>query len=149
MYTPYVLKSVISQRNAATVYATSNHTILDIYDLSEAKPTNYTPEMFLQITDAAFSINQTGDSPNAVFDTMLQLGSVNLHRDNGSITWMSVSVELVAHLQRILAVSVLVFNENFFQGVNGGLPPFQNSSLSGALVTPISVVNPRFASRLN
>jgi hypothetical protein len=110
--------------------------------------------MFLKIMDSAFSINHTeldSESPNAVLDSMLQLssGSVNLHGDNGSITWMGVSVELVAHIQKILAVSVLVFNENFFHGANGGLPPLQNSScsLSGALVT--SRVNPCFASRLN
>ena len=136
--TPYVVQARISQRNATTVYATSNYTILDLYDISESKPTDYTPKMFLEVMDSAFSINETGDSTNAVFDSMLQLGSVYFQLDSSTnlTKWMGDSVELLAHLERILAVPVLVFNENFLRGANGGLPPSQSSKISGALVAP-------------
>ena len=148
--TPYVLQGVISQRNATTVYSISNYTILDIYDLSAANPTNYTPLMFLGIMDSAFSINQTGDSTNAIFDAMLQLGSVDFQRDNSTTSpiWMGDSVELLAHLERILAVTVLVFNDNFLRGANGGLPPSKSSIVRGALVNPSDRVNSCFLFQL-
>ena len=132
------------------MYSISNYTILDIYDLSEAIPTNYTAVMFLEVMDSAFSVNQTGDSTNAVFDSMLQLGSVNFQRDNSTSLpiWMGDSVELLANLERILAVTVLVFNDNFLQGANGGLPPSKNSSVRGALANPSNRVNSCLVFRL-
>ena len=97
--------------------------------------------MFFQVIDSVFSINDTGDSTNSFFDSMLQLGSVNFQQDNSSnsVKWTGDGVELVTHLERILAVPVLVFNYNFLMGADGGRQPTQNAKnpkINGALASP-------------
>lgn len=139
---PHAVQLLVTQRNATTVYATANDTILELYDLSEGTAAAFPPELLLQLLDSVLSINQTGDSTNSFFDSMLQLGSTSIL---GANAYTPVGSELIVHLQRLLAVPVLVFNDNFIRGANGGYPsPVTNSSIKGALATPSRRVRSSF-----
>jgi len=131
---PNVLQAVITQRNATTVYANSNNTILAVYDLSTPVPANFTANQFLQVFDLAFNITENATS-NSDFTSLLQLGSVSFP-SNDSI----IGIKLVTHLAQALAVPLLVFNENFVNGAGGGLPPEQSANFSAALATRSSRV---------
>jgi len=48
---PNTLQAAITQRNATTVYANSNNTILGVYDLSDPIPANFRANQFLQVID--------------------------------------------------------------------------------------------------
>jgi len=49
----------ISRRIATTVYDINNYTILDIFDLSNPTPTNYTAEEFLDIFEMPFQLGSS------------------------------------------------------------------------------------------
>ena len=140
---PHLTQTTITQRNATTVYATSNYTILDVYDLSEASPTNFTAAMFLQVFDSVFSISNATPSINSDFNSMIQLGSVSFP-SNDSV----IDVQLVTHLERIIALPVSVYNDNFLNGAYGGLPPNQKATVRGAFATASQRVKTLLCPRL-
>jgi len=131
---PNTLQAVITRRNATTVYANLNNTILGVYDLSNPIPADFTANLFLQVIDLVFSIS-VNDTSNSDFDSIMQIGSVSLN-SNDSV----IGVKLLTHLAHILAVPVLVFNENFINGAIGGFPPDQPTNFSAAIATPSSRV---------
>lgn len=116
---PYYTKVTISQRRATTVYSRGNNTILEISNLGPPLPTNYTPENFFPIFDAAN--NYSND------DTPLDY-----------IYWVSnqalndTQYDAQMLLRQFIAVPVGLFNDPFFWR----LYPPENLNTTGSLSIP-------------
>src|SRR5947207_11936288 len=54
---PYNTKMTISSRRASTVYSRSNFTIIDVINLSDPSPVDYSPEDFFSFYEVIFNID--------------------------------------------------------------------------------------------
>lgn len=86
--------------------------------------------MFFQSFDFAFNSSEIGDS--SIDYTFKDLVALDCYR---LLTSATDPVELSAHLKRLMAASVLVFNPPFLVGENGGLHETEGY-YSGALANP-------------
>jgi hypothetical protein len=114
---PYNTKMTISYRRAQTVYNRYNFTIIDILNLSDPIPTNYTPADFFPIYDSIFEIN-----PNQVnFFTSTQymfLTAINTFLGTNTDTEnQSGGIDDRSHrLQDFLATPIFLFNNVVYGG---------------------------------
>src|SRR5436309_3423328 len=69
-FAPYNIKMTTSKRRASTVFGRTNYTILDVIDLSDPIPVNYTAEDFFTFYDVIFQFNSS--QPDFYLTTQFQ-----------------------------------------------------------------------------
>ena len=123
----------ISERRATTVFDRSNLTIVDIVDISEPTPTNYTPDDFFTFYDILFSVNETDPSYNVTPQFLLIRILVEDINAN-PLNWFDIGAAGgVSKLQQLLTTIPLVFNSMYWQF------PFSSNIIMGksiALAVP-------------
>jgi hypothetical protein len=125
----------ITLRLATAVYDRTNFTILDVLDLSDPLPTNYTAAEFFNIFDLAlkFDARSTDSYLYTAFQFLNYLTQFLAVRQGASRA--SLNFEGTLPLRQLIAVPILVFNNQFMEQASGVLPS-QNRNRTASLVNP-------------
>ena len=108
-------KMTISERRATTVFDRFNLTILDILDISDPTPTNYTTNDFFAFYDILFAVNETDPFYNVTAQFSIVTILLSVINGNG-VNWFDIGdVGGVSILRQVLATIPLVFNSAFWQ----------------------------------
>ena len=130
---PLNTEMTISERRATTVFDRSNLTIIDILDLSDPTPTNYTADDFFAFYDLFLMVNETEPFYNITAQYSLLTILMAVINGNGE-NWFDIGdVSGVSSLQQLLATIPLIFNSAFW-----GFPLSSNLNMgkSVALAVP-------------
>jgi len=138
---PLNTNMTISERRATTVFDRSNLTIIDILDIADPTPTNYTPNDFFVFYDILFSINETEPFYNVTAQYLLLTALVSVLNNN---PWGPLGIGnegSMSELQQLLVLVPLIFNSIYWDF------PFSSENLnmgkSVALAIPTYRVSPR------
>jgi hypothetical protein len=110
----YNIKMTISRRRASTVYSRLNFTIIDVIDLSDSSPVDYTPDDFFSFYEVIFNIDLNVTDYTSIQFTFLGsivgflLSSQDQQIDNGIGTRQ-------LRLQEFLATPLVIFNNAWIQ----------------------------------
>jgi hypothetical protein len=108
---------------------------LDVLNLSDPLPTNYTPAEFFTIFDLAlkFDARSTDSFLYTAFQFLDYLSEFLAVRQGTSRA--SLNFEGTLRLRQLIAVPILVFNNQFIEQ-NGAVLPAQNRNRTASLVIP-------------
>jgi len=128
-------KLTISERRATTVFDRSNLTIIDIHNISDPTPTNYTADDFFAFYDILFAVNETEPFYNVTTQYSLVTILWAIVNANGQNRFDIGNVTPVSSLQQLLATIPLVFNSMLWQ-FSESFPSNLNLGKSIALAIP-------------
>lgn len=126
----------INQRFATTVYGRTNYTILDFLEFTEPVSANYTVDEFFQFYDMAFDFDSNTPSSQTNFMFFEALNYDIVGQSSGFIDL----TEAAAHLRRLIAIPVSVFNDRFLDPLGNDLPK-DNMNRTAALAVGENRVN--------
>jgi hypothetical protein len=112
---PFNTKMTISERQSTTVFDRSNLTIIDIVNISDPTPTNYTVNDFFTFYDIIFLVNETDPSYN-ITPQYLLVRLLNEDLISNPLNWFNIGAASgVSKLQQLLTTIPLIFNNMFWQ----------------------------------
>ena len=119
----------VTQRRATTIYSRSDFTIIDVIDLSDPSPVDYTPEEFFAFYEIIFNVdvNQTNWEFSTQFSFLESVASLLTDVDE---TIQSGGGNIQLRLQGFLACPLAVFNSAVLGPVNSELIGQMGKSLA-------------------
>jgi hypothetical protein len=134
---PVNTKVTISERRATTAFDRSNLTIIDILEISNPAPTNYTPNDFFVFYDIIFGVDESEPFYNLTAQYLL------ISQLDTNLTPLENPFDLgsagnVLSLRQVLTAVPLIFNNMYWS-----YPfPYDNMGKSVALAIPGYKVGP-------
>lgn len=125
---PYNTKMTISKRRASTVFSRSNFTIMDVTNLSDPSPVNYTADDFFSFYEVLFKLASNHPDITSTQFTFLLSISGYLLTNQGEQIDDGVGIRQL-RLQEFLACPLVIFNNAYIQQ----LMPDMGNSLSLAI----------------
>jgi hypothetical protein len=120
----------VTNRRASTVFDRFNATIIDVLDLTDPTPTNYTAQDFFSLIDIVFAINQSEFWWPATTQYLFLLG-IQTYLGNPTATQNGTGADdRLVRLQEFLATPIFLFNNAVFGG------PTPNMGNTATLATP-------------
>ena len=124
---PFNTKMTISKRRASTVFSRSNFTILDVINLSDPSPVNYTADNFFSFYEVLFKFFSSADITSTQFTFLLSISNYLLTNQGEQID-DGVGIRQL-RLQEFLACPLVIFNNAYIEE----LMPDMGNSLSLAV----------------
>jgi len=114
LFDPYNTKMTISKRRASTVFSRSNFSIIDVFDLSDPSPVDYTAEDFFAFYEIIFKL--ASSHPDLTLTPFTFLLSIvgYLLMNQGEPIGDAINVQLL-RLQESLACPLVIFNNAYLK----------------------------------
>lgn len=111
----------VTGRRASTVFNRFNATIIDVLDLTDPTPTNYTAEDYFTFFDIIFAINQSEPYWPVTTQYMFLLGIQSYLGDPTATQNGTGADDRLVRLQEFLTTPVFLFNNGVYGGPSPGL----------------------------
>jgi len=128
-------------QRASTVFHRFNFSIIDVINLSEPTPTNYSPDDFFQFYKVLFAVDQNEPNWFATTQYLFLTSIASYLRDDVDTQVATGSDDRISKLQDFLATPIVLFNNVVYEG-----GPTPDMGESATLAVPSYRVNLRSAS---